>query len=86
MINQLSKLSVAMVFAASANTAGAADPAPDPRLGAKPPRPGSAASSSSLPRLRDDPDYNRNVRGEPAFGKRREDNGRGGYRWGRTRQ
>lgn len=86
MINQLSRLSIAVLFTAAAGTAGAADPAPDPRLSAKPPKPGAAASSSSLPRLRDNPDYNRNVRGEPEFGKRREDDGRGGYRWGRTRR
>lgn len=84
MIRELSKLSIPLLFAAAAGGASAADPAPDPRLGAKPPKPGSAASSSSLPRT--DPDYNRNIRGEPKFGNQGDDDGRGGYRWGRTRQ
>jgi hypothetical protein len=86
MIKHLSKLSISMLFAATAAGASAADPTPDPRLGSKPPEAGSAVGSSSLPRLRDPREANRNVRGEPEFGNRRNENRSGGYRWNRSRR
>lgn len=86
MLKQLSKLSIPVVFAAAAGGASAADPVPDPRLRAKPPAAGSAVGSGSLPRLPDDLEDNRNVRGEPEFGNRDRDDRSGGYRWSRTRR
>lgn len=77
-------LSMSLVLAAAAGTTDAADPAPDPRLSGKPPEAGAA--TSPVPRgPRDDYGRDRNIRGEPEFGNRRESRGEGGYRWGRVR-
>ena len=86
MFKHLSKLSLFMLLSATTGGASAADSTPDPRLGSKPPEAGSAVGSSSLPRLRDPRVDNRNVRGEPEFGNRRDENRGGGYRWNRSRR